>query len=816
MLRHALRLLVLAAASIITATGALAQAVIDPELKNALAALSAGGAAEVIVTFRGERAPALADLEVLKGVGIPGGITFRALPMVGALATRAQVDALAASPRVLSVFWNKPLQYHNYDARQLTGVDRLRSNATLTRHNRGLPVSGRGVGLYIADSGIDASHPDLKLGKNVLQNVWAPVNRSNVAVTGFQPLIALEDQLNTDNGGSGHGTHVAGTAGGTGQASAGKQAGVANGANIIGYGSGAAIVVLNAIGSFDYMLANQSRYGIRVMNNSWGSSGQFDPADPVNVASRIAAEKHNIVVVFSAGNSGSGLDTHNPYGRAPWVISVGNGLKNGTLSGTSSRGTRRMLTMVHPETGETVSWPDEPTVVAPGTDILSVRALTGALGSGTDPFYTVMSGTSMAAPHVAGIATLLIEANPLLTAAQVKSIIRSTATRMPGYESFAVGGGYANAFAAVQKAFELATPFGAPLQVERTVDGIREEVVFERAFDYTPASLPGAYKHSFEVPTGASMVEIRIDFNGQTVPLYGNAGNPLLLDVYDPKGNRYSAFELYFAIYRNKKLSVVVSNPMPGTWTAEVKALTPKGNEAGNFAAFPDRVREKITLTFLDAPKLADVQGHPASGAAEFALRNGFMAPCAPGSFCPDQAMTRGEMARSFTQFGAVRQYLPFGGGSTFGDVAAADRPFAEAVAARGAALRDPEFRYPGVMEGSGSAFNPAGGINRAELAKMLVRGVGGDAPALAHTGDVTIQYNGQSYPIADQAQIPSALRGYVHVAINSNILNVHWTIEQGPYDLQPVLKPYFRPATALTRGEAAVAITRYYAQFFK
>ncbi|HEX2092517.1 MAG TPA: S8 family serine peptidase [Longimicrobiaceae bacterium] len=808
------RLVLLLAILLSSAAPALAQAVIDPELKTVFSNLAAGGTAEVIVTFHGNSAPSAADLEVLEGVGIAGGLTFRALPMVGTLATLEQVTALASSPRVRSVFYNKQLEYYNYDARQLTGVDRLRANATLTRMNRGLPVSGRGVGLYIADSGIDAAHPDLKLGKNVVQNVWAPISRSNLSATGFQPMIVVEDQLNTDNGGSGHGTHVAGIAGGTGQASAGKQAGVANGANIVGYGSGAAIFVLNAVGSFDYLLVNQARYGIRVMNNSWGSAGQFNPAHPVNVASRIAAEDRNVVVVFAAGNEGSGLDTHNPYARAPWVISVGNGLKNGTLSETSSRGTRRTLTFS--DSKGTYSWPDEPTVVAPGTDILSVRASTGVLGEGTDPFYTVMSGTSMASPHVAGIATLMLEANPLLTYAEVKQILRETATRMPGYESFAVGGGYANAFAAVQKAFDLKTAFGATQQVPRLVDRIRDQVIHDETFDYSPLSLPGTYKRDLQVAQGSSMLEVRIEFNGMDLPLWGNAGNPLLLDVYDPNGNRYVGFDTYFALYGTTRLSVVVGNPIPGTWTAEVKALTPFGNEAGNFAAFPDRVRLSSTLTFLDAPAIADVQGHPARGAIEFAFVNGWLGLCATGSFCPDRAITRSEFARGFTQFGAIRQSLPFGGASTFGDVSAADRPFVEAVAARGAALRDPEFRYGGVIEGSGGSFNPSGGINRAELAKMLVRGVGGEAAALNHSGDVTILYNGQQYVIADQSQITAALRGYVHVAINSNMINVYWTVEQGPYDLQPVLKPYFRPGNGLTRADAAVAISRYYTQFFK
>lgn len=792
---------------------------VDPALSSVFAALPAGSTAEVIVTFHGTSAPTAADLDVLRGVGIAGGIQMRALPMAGVLATLSQVNALAQNPRVRSVFHNKQLQYFNYDARQLTGVDRLRSNADMTRRNGGLPVSGKGVAVVINDSGVDGTHPDLQFGKNLVQNVQAPIASEDLAVTGFHFAVALENQPNTDLG-SGHGTHVAGTVGGTGQASNGKHAGMAPGADLIGFGSGGVLFILNALGGFDWTLANQAQYGIRVITNSWGSSGGFDPDNPINVASRIAAEQRNIVVTFAAGNSGSAPDTHNPYAKAPWVISVAAGEKNATLADFSSRGTPGGSKTVTSATGEVITWLDEPTITAPGVDIVSAYAPTGALGAlepdPSNPYYTIMSGTSMATPGVAGIVALMLDANPLLTPAEVKQILRETASKMAGYQAFEAGAGYANAFAAVQKAFELATPFGTPLTVRGLPATVRKDVVFDRTFDYSPLALPGAYKHPFEVAPGASALEVKIEFNGLKVPLYGNAGNPLLLDVYDPNGNRYTAFDLYFALEGTKRLLVVVSNPTPGTWTAEVKALTPKGNEAGNFLTFPDRVHETETLTFVTPPAINDIQGHAAQGAIETALVNGFLGLCSKNSFCPNKDIRRAEFAKGFTQFGTLRQFLPLGGASTFGDVSTAERPFVEAVAARGAAMRDPEFRYAGVMEGSGTVFDPNGKIVRAELAKMLVRGVGGEQVARNHTGDVTYLYNGDAYVIADQDQIPTALRGYVHTAINSNMLNVYAAIEQGPYDLQPTLKFYFKPGSTVSRADAAVAISRYYGRFFQ
>ncbi len=86
----------------------------------------------------------------------------------------------------------------------------------------------------------------------------------------------------------GHGTHCAGIVGGTGQKSGGLYAGVAPGAKLIGCGSGYGLFVLNALGGFEWSLANQFRYNIRVVSNSWGSSGPFDPDNPVNVATHTA------------------------------------------------------------------------------------------------------------------------------------------------------------------------------------------------------------------------------------------------------------------------------------------------------------------------------------------------------------------------------------------------------------------------------------------------------------------------------------------------------------------------------------------------
>jgi serine protease AprX len=199
---------------------------------------------------------------------------------------------------VRSVWFNDQLHYFDKEARTLTGVERLKKDRLfITRSNGGMPVSGAGdFSVVINDSGIDATHPDLQFGKNVIQNVFVATGTDTLS--GFTTLQVLENQPNTDLN-VGHGTHCAGIVGGTGQQSGGKYAGVAPGAKLIGTGSGAVLFVLNALGGFEWSLTNQSLYGIRVISNSYGGSGAFDPDDPVAIAAKVAHDS-NIIVVFAA------------------------------------------------------------------------------------------------------------------------------------------------------------------------------------------------------------------------------------------------------------------------------------------------------------------------------------------------------------------------------------------------------------------------------------------------------------------------------------------------------------------------------------
>ncbi len=437
----------------LAAPTALAQAVLGPGLQRTLDALSPLQTTTVVVTFRGEGPPTRPQVSALRTLGITRGLTLRSLPVAGVVATRAQVAALARRSDVVSIWPNTRLTYFNADERALTGVDAARVDGDFQRANGGLPVSGRGVGVVINDSGVDGLHRDLAYGQNLVQNVLGSTNLN--ALVGILPITYVEGVPTTDTN-SGHGTHVAGIVGGTGAASGGRQEGVAPGADLVGYGSGAALFVLDGLGGLDYALTHQAPYGIRVVTNSWGTTGPFDPADPI-VQATYDLYRHGITVLFAAGNEGPAADTHNPYAQAPWVLSVAAGAIDGaTLADFSSRGVAgESGTFTMPD-GTTWTYHNEPDLTAPGVGVISACAAGSpvcATGIQPDnPFYTSLDGTSMATPHVAGVVALMYEADPTLSPDDVLRILRETATPMD-YAAWEAGAGYVNAYAAVAAAF---------------------------------------------------------------------------------------------------------------------------------------------------------------------------------------------------------------------------------------------------------------------------------------------------------------------------------------------------------------------------
>ena len=808
------------AAGLLASGVALADAHLDPQLLSRMSAAGSADELQIVVSYEQSGPVTAGQVAALKTLGISKGITMRSLPIAGALATPAEIRALAKRDDVASIFWNAPLQYFNKEARELSGAARSVGNPG--DYGRAIPFSGAGVTVLVNDSGIDATHMDLQFGDHVVQNTQGATNLA--AWDSMLPITYVEGIPNTDWG-SGHGTHCAGTIGGTGARSNGLYRGVAPGADLVGYGSGAVLLILDAVGGLDYAATNQFSYDspIRVTSNSWGSSGKFDPLNPVNIAT-YELYKRGIVSVFAAGNDGPGEDTHNPYAQAPWVISVGASEKDAVLTSFSSRGKRgESGTFTMPD-GKQWTYFNEPTIVAPGVDIVSTRDTTGSLplleaqhdAETLDPaylpFYTHMSGTSMATPHTAGIIALMLEANPKLTPMQVKDILERTATNMTGRTYWEAGAGHVNAYTAVAEAAGLRYDFGA------TVNSLREfnaNALLVGGVPPVPFSIDFApvgpvEEQSFTVAGDIAWVAARAVVDANTVAIV----------LTDPDGNRYgSAIAL-------PVLGDTITTGAPGkagVWKVTVRGI---GSVSGtgldpagvtNGYAAPGTIEGEIT--FLKSggyTGMGDVANHPARQAIEFAVANRLVDGYSDMQFRPDAYLKRSELAQYLVMGASVRQWLPFDQHPSFSDLGTGNAayPFAESAVARGGALRDLSQSQDGVMGLLNGAFRPNDYVTRVSLAYSLVQSLALQEQARGFSGNLTAFYDGKRIPVEDVASIPPALRGYVQLALDQGVINARFAVTQGPYDLEPTLHAYFDPSKLVTRAAYAVAAGRYLADY--
>ena len=456
------------------------QVTFGPELTELLANDNRPDEAiRVIATFNSPE-QAAEGRKKLQQFGPFVGPEFIKIPMQGFEACPEDLYALTEIDGLIGLWKDRKMKSDLHQAVIVSSVSDVWSDASLAALNDGLTVEGRGVGVLVNDSGFDGMDSDLEstetggLPRRMIQTVKG---------TGTQ---WLEDNGPDNDQGGGHGSHCMGIVGGDGRKSGGLYKGVAPKAHLIGYGSGAGLLILDTGGGFEYVAQNAKNYNIRVMSNSFGASmppdfNTFDASDPLAVASKTLADM-GVIVVFSSGNSGNEDGTiTGVYKTSPWVVCVGNGEKNGSLANSSSRG-KPDPSGTHPAQRQSVSvggnsylWENRPTLVAPGSDIVAVRATSGP-GTSTDtsidpthlPFYTVKSGTSMACPHVAGVVALMLEANPQLEWRAVKAILQRTAIDMPGNGFHQVGHGFVNAHAAVAAAFHglLDVPAGSSYEAK--------------------------------------------------------------------------------------------------------------------------------------------------------------------------------------------------------------------------------------------------------------------------------------------------------------------------------------------------------------
>jgi serine protease AprX len=399
-----------------------------PGLSRLLAVGDPGRILRGLATF--DTVPGTLQVTALKGLGLTVQ-PMRNLPLALVVGPVATMDAAVSAGLTNDVYPDEQLEYFDTASTDAMGTATLRAAG----------LTGSGVTVAVVDSGCDASHPDL--ADHVAHNVKVvsaeyanipPDSSNTVAVP-----IEVGPYQNTDLG-SGHGTHVAGIiAADSTTAPDDSRLGVAPDAELVCIAVGEVIFTTAVVTAYDYLLDQPDLWGVDVVNNSWGNSfRQFDPRDPVHVATRAMADQ-GVVVVFAAGNSGYAETemTLNPFSLAPWVMSVAASdvaHKRADFSSIGLVSDNSQPTAVG--AGGRTTWTGDrigvyhPDVTAPGDAISSTCSSAGTLiGPCPPPAYTnaTAGGTSMASPHVAGAAALLLQANPNLTTDQVRAALQATA-----------------------------------------------------------------------------------------------------------------------------------------------------------------------------------------------------------------------------------------------------------------------------------------------------------------------------------------------------------------------------------------------------
>jgi subtilisin family serine protease len=294
-------------------------------------------------------------------------------------------------------------------------------------------ITGQGVGIAFVDTGL-----------------WA------TPLAGYDAINNITStSIKDDNG---HGTHVTSIAASANVMADGTYLGIAPRASWItvkAFGANGTGTYANTIRGLDWILANKTRYNIRVVNMSFGATAQSSYwNDPLDKAV-MKLWQAGIVVVASAGNDGPYAQSITVPGNSPYVITVGAMTDNYTPTNTADD---RLASFS--STGPTYEGFVKPEIVAPGGHVTGVMNKNQAIARAHPSFhdannYYTMSGTSQAAAVVSGVVALMLQAQPTLTPNQVKCKLMSSALAAVdgsgklAYTVFQQGAGQVNALAAV-------------------------------------------------------------------------------------------------------------------------------------------------------------------------------------------------------------------------------------------------------------------------------------------------------------------------------------------------------------------------------
>jgi len=401
--------------------------------------------------------------EAVAATGMRKAGEFERIGVVIADATRSQVEAVRTQRGVTYVEGAaQPIDFFAQDPAETSNIATRGAEAAATLTDAGgTPLTGQGVSVAVIDSGVDPTHPYFKEADGS-SAVVANLKALGEPLTETCSVQRVPGSVDTDTlSVGGHGTHVSGIVAGrpTTLTGGGTLQGAAPGAKLVSISTGAGIVILGADSALNWVLENHDAPcgagvpastcpPIKVTNNSYGPSGggSFDP-ESATVKLQRALAADGVVTVWAAGNDGGdgSASLTNPPGQDPTggILSVASsydqdtGTRDGVVSDYSSRGL----------SSDPSTWPD---ISAPGENITSsCRLYLPICATGLDPrngpglldigTFNTISGTSMAAPHVAGIVAQLFQADPTATPAEVERALEVSAYKYTDGAAYQAG-----------------------------------------------------------------------------------------------------------------------------------------------------------------------------------------------------------------------------------------------------------------------------------------------------------------------------------------------------------------------------------------
>jgi serine protease AprX len=359
----------------------------------------------------------------------------------------------------------------------------------------------------------------------------------------------------------------------------------------------------------------------------------------------------------------------------------------------------------------------------------------------------------------------MLEANPKLSPAQVRNILQRTATPLAPYYAHEVGAGMLNTHAAV---LEAAFPERKLGRFRATLNQGQVRFLSDPLQEISGTVNPGAvgFETTVQIPSDALVASMQIGWSTLSI-------NDLGLAMFDASGTKQAdRNELNLPGLTGNRERVVLAAPSAGLWRVQVK------NTLGGLATTSQHFAGVLEIGRAEYAPLKDLDGLSVTE-RELVYQNirSFVMLPTGNKFRPAQSVTRGELAEALVLGGRVPQYMP--AVANYLDVRnLATMLFVESVqhAPQGALFTDVQM---------GGTFSPNDPVARLTAAVVLVRAAGLQAEADA----------AQNIPLStfDASMIPSAMRGYVSVALARGLLTTN--------------NSYFRPQAPLTRLELAQAM---------